>query len=798
MKFLLSVIILVFTANFGFAQQAIVIFSESPNGDEFYEPSWGFASGNSFVERVNSVKFPVDTGHPFDGNHSLRLRWKSAPIGDWGIAVAAIGWPGNDFTQFDSITYQINGPAAISQADLPDIGIEDVNNVRSERVWLGDWFSGVDADSTTWQRVSVPVSAFSPGTQNCDFTKIKTIFHFQKSADNVLHTAWLDEIIVRKANGTVTAPDPPQNFVVSGHDSRIDLRWDRVPSNIAGYYVYRSASATGTFSRVNNFPQALHFASDFLGENDLTRYYFVTAVNQALEESEPSDTLSASTFAMTDEQLLTSVQEALFRYFWDFGHPVSGLARERNTSLETCTSGGTGFGLMAIVTGAERGFVSRDSAAARTLKILRFLKNDAQRYQGAWAHWINGTTGATIPFSQFDDGADLVETSYLVMGMLTSRQYFTENNAVETEIRDLATELWEGVDWDFFRKNQFGTVLYWHWSPNYKWQMNLQIRGFNETMITYLLAIASPTNPVPASLYQTGWAGGDYVNGNTFYGHFMWVGPDWGGPLFFTQYTFLGFDPRNKSDQFCNYFENNRNTSLVHWEYGKRNPRGHAGYDSLGWGLTASDDPFGYTAHAPFTNDNGTITPTAALSAMPYTPEQSIATLRYFYHELGEDLWGPMGFYDAYNMDENWFARSYIAIDQGPIIGMIENYRSELQWNLFMSNPEIQPMLDAIGFTTVGIADDPPVAGKFALEQNFPNPFNGETIIRFSLPQSETVTLEIFNTLGESVGKTIENKAFIAGTHEHKIDANRYTSGVYFYRITAGDFQKTRKMLLIK
>jgi hypothetical protein len=407
---------------------------------------------------------------------------------------------------------------------------------------------------------------------------------------------------------------------------------------------------------------------------------------------------------MTDEQLLTSVQEAVFRYFWDYGHPVSGLAREGygfGHCTDVCTSGGTGMGLMALCVGADRKFVTRAEAAARALQILTFLEEKASRYHGAWSHWILGHTGATKPFSQYDDGGDLVETAYLVQGLLTVRQYFNDaKDPVEMEIRRRATRMWEEVEWSWYRQQLRSDVLYWHWSPNYEWKINMPIRGYNECMIVYLLAIASPTHPVPASCYDRGWAKpADYANGNTYYGYRQWVGPEKGGPLFFTHYSFLGFDPRNKRDSYCNYFENSRNISLINRAYCTENPRGYAGYSALVWGLTASFNPWGYNAHSP-TNDNGTIAPTAALSAMPYVPNESLATLKHLYHTYGKDLWGPFGFTDAFNLSEKWFAPGYVAIDQGPIVVMIENYRTQLCWKLFMANPEIQPMLNAIGWTS--------------------------------------------------------------------------------------------------
>jgi hypothetical protein len=500
-------------------------------------------------------------------------------------------------------------------------------------------------------------------------------------------------------------PAVPQRVIAIGHDSRIDLRWpfDTDP-NLEGYNVYRAETADGPFTKLNKSMHEVSVYSDFFGVNGRTYHYRVTAVAiRGGGESEPSNVVSATSYAMTDEELLTSVQEAVFRYFWDYGHPVSGLAREGygfGHGPDTCATGGTGMGLMAICVGAERGFVARPEAAARALKIQTFLDEKASRFHGAWSHWILGNTGATKPFSQYDNGGDLVETAFLVQGMLTARQYFNNaNDPVETEIRRRTTTLWESVEWNWYRQTPRSDTLYWHWSPTYEWKMNHAIQGYNECMIAYLLAIASPTYPMPATSYHRSWAKpADYANANSYYGYRQWVGPEKGGPLFFTHYSHLGFDPRDKSDGFCNYFDNSRNISLINRTYCIENPKGYAGYSDLVWGLTASFNPSGYSAHSP-TNDNGTISPTAALSAMPYIPAESLATLKHLYHTYGKDLWGPFGFVDAFNLSQNWFAPGYVAIDQGPIIVMIENHRTQLCWRLFMSNPEIQPMLDAIGWS---------------------------------------------------------------------------------------------------
>ncbi len=787
------------------AQDDAVFFSDSNTGDDFYDSSWGYVTAPSELElAANNDKFPVDTEHPYRGAHSLRMHWTSNSGGEWGIAVASIGWVGHDFTQLDSVVYWINAPQAIAQADLPDLSLEDLSNNKSTKLFLGDYLAGVDSDTTTWQKVEIPIDDFQPGTDNCDFTRIKTIFHWQKAADGVEHLAWLDEIKAIKAgSGPGGAPDIPSGLIASGAESRIDLRWKRnTEEDLLGYYIYRSASPASGFSKLNPVHHDVHLYSDFLGENDKTYYYYVTAVNESYQESSASDTVSATSYEMTEEELLTSVQEATFRYFYDYGHPVSGLTRERKGSGETCTSGGTGFGLITLVVGAERNFEKRDSIAAFVLKMLTFLQDECTRYHGAWSHWINGSTGETIPFSQYDDGGDLVETAYLAEGLLVVRKYFTNNNSVETEIRNRATQLWESIEWDWYRRTSDtdGKHLYWHWSPNYGWQMNMPIYGFNEAMIVYLLAIASPTHPVPASLYYDGWCSSSaYANGNSYYGYEQWVGWPHGGPLFFTHYSYLGFDPRNKSDIYCNYFENNRNISLINRAYCIDNPEDHTGYSALVWGLTASDNPWGYYAHEPRPeHDNGTITPTAAISAMPYVPDESKATLEHFYFTYGDKLWGEFGFRDAFNLDENWFATSYISIDQGTIVPMIENYRTGLCWDLFMQNDEIWTMLTDIGWT-VGVEQKyEPLIHSYELRQNYPNPFNPQTTIEFTLPKAEGVTLEVYDLSGNGVALIIDDKKLKAGSHSVDFRAGNLASGLYFYRLKSNSFEQTRKMLIIK
>jgi hypothetical protein len=407
---------------------------------------------------------------------------------------------------------------------------------------------------------------------------------------------------------------------------------------------------------------------------------------------------------LTDSALLDVVQRQTVRYFWDFGHPISGMARERsnvayNYGNEVVTTGGTGFGVMALVVAANRGWIPRDSVAHRLLKMVKFLEK-ANSYHGVFPHWMDGATGRTIPFGRKDDGADLVETSFLFQGLLCVRQYF--NRSSETELRNRINWLWNDIEWNWFTRDG-QEVLYWHWSPNNGWAMNFALKGYNETLITYILAASADRFSVPAKVYHNGFTQSNfYKNGKTFYGYQLPLGFDYGGPLFFAHYSFLGLDPRGLKDNYADYWQQNTSHTLINYAYCVDNPKHFKGYGANCWGLTASDNPDGYNAHSP-TNDLGVISPTAALSSIAYTPANSLAALRHFYEYLGPKIWGEYGFTDAFDETRNWYAKSYLAIDQGPTVVMIENYRSGLLWNLFMSCPEVKQGLKKLGFKSPSI-----------------------------------------------------------------------------------------------
>ena len=407
---------------------------------------------------------------------------------------------------------------------------------------------------------------------------------------------------------------------------------------------------------------------------------------------------------LSDEALLDSVERRTFDYFWSGAEPNSGLACERinmdgiypENDETVVTTGGSGFGILALIAGMERGYVTREQGIERFERIVSFLER-ADRFHGAWPHWIEGRTGRVKPFGKKDNGGDLVETAFLVQGLLAAHQYFAQGNEREQALAQRIDTLWRGVEWSWYRNGQ--NVLYWHWSPEYGWEMNFAVHGFNECLVMYILAAASPTYPIDREVYTEGWAIVDEHEVEGYRLRLRYQGVE-AGPLFWAHYSFLGLDPRGLRDDYCeDYFGEMRNYSLINRAYCIRNPRHYKGYGKDCWGLTASYSTAGYAAHAPVEReDRGVIAPTAALSSIVYTPEESMDVMRYLYGPLHEKVWGPYGFYDAFSQTDDWYPQKYLAIDQGPIAVMIENHRSELLWRLFMSHPDVQNGLRKLGF----------------------------------------------------------------------------------------------------
>ncbi len=500
---------------------------------------------------------------------------------------------------------------------------------------------------------------------------IKTTAAIKLSFNNVLDKATVAAAVSLTENGIVTVP---VNFSYENSDSTLVITSSAVLKNLTRYNV----AATTVLQSVKKGKL-----------NSEVNFQFITQID------------STDKFpAISDNALLDTIQKRTFRYFWDYGHPVSGLARERsNATPETVTTGGSGFGIMAIPVAVSRSFITRAEAVVRMQKIVGFLKNTAQTFHGAFPHWLNGTTGVVVPFSTKDNGADLVETSYLMAGLLTARQYFNGAAADETALRADINTLYNAVEWNWFRQGT-NNVLYWHWSPNYNWDMNVKIQGWNECLITYIMAASSTTFGIPQAVYTQGFArSGAMVNNATYYGYQLPLGPANGGPLFLAHYSFLGINPNGLNDAYANYQTQVVNHTKINYEYCKANPKFFFGYSNVCWGLTASDVPNGYNANEP-NNDIGVISPTAAISSLPYTPTESMNALKFFYYKLGDKIFKQYGFVDAFSLKDLWYADSFLAIDQGPEILMIENYRSQLLWNLLSTCPEIKNgMKNVLGFT---------------------------------------------------------------------------------------------------
>lgn len=693
-----------------------MIFDNSLTPDAYYNSS-ARASAPSTL-RVMAGKLPVEASLFFTGPNALRLEWNSAPAGGWAAEVRVeklrnrpIEFPG------DTLFFWCYSPEGIAARDLPRLALHDLDAGFTQLYAFPASDPAVPAGK--WTRLRVPLRAFRTASIHpFQPHHLDTVFFVQGRADHRGHVLIVDEIAIDNDVAPAGRLSAPSAVRATGYERHIDISWTPVEDPaLARYVVYRSFDG-GAYRPVGTQIPGIHRYADYLGAPGRRAAYKVTAGDRAYHESEFSNEAAAATRPMSDDELLNMVEEASIRYYWEAAHPASGMIRENIPGDDRIVAAGaTGFGIMALVAGVDRHFIPRPAAVERLLRITEFLKN-ADRFHGAWPHFMDGATGRRMPvFGIYENGGDLVETAFLMQGLLAARQYFRGPNGAEQQLYRRITGLWESVEWDWYRRTPENDALLWHWSPEFSWYINHRLTGWNEVMIVYLLAIASPTHGVPASLYYTGWAGqseaavhyrqswgrviaGDhYTNGQSYDGIKLDVGVGRGGPLFFTQYSFLGFDPRGIRDKFTDYFQNNRNIALINRAYCIRNPGHYKGYGPNCWGLTASDGPIGYTAHAPNAeDDDGTITPTGALASFPYTPEASMEALKHFYRDLGGELWGAFGFRDAFNESLDWMARIYMGLNQAPIAVMIENYRTGLVWKMFMSNPEIHPMLEKIGF----------------------------------------------------------------------------------------------------
>ena len=708
-----------------------VVFDNSAQLNLYWH-STAIATAPSTLEGTGS-KLPVESKIFRTPPNALRIAWESKPNGAWDAEIHVVNFP-NRYPEFSGkeLYFWIYSPEPIAAADLPNLMLSDARDSLQVATFPGSFtetvalakYAGGDLPANHWTQVRIPmlelksasVYAFHP-------ERLQNLIFLQGRADGKKHVLIVDDVRVDDGAQLAAAPAlaAPENIEAKGYDRHVVLTWQaQEPEGFDHFVIYRALDGNA-FEPIGIQLPGIHRYSDFIGRANAKAKYKIAASDAMNRTSAPSAAASAATREMSDDELLTMLQEAAFHYYWEAAAPNSGMAFENIPGDDRIVAtGASGFGVMALITGVDRHFITRDQGRERLEKIVRFLEK-APKYHGAWSHYMNDATGETMPlFGMLDNGGDIIETSFMIQGLLTARQYFAGTDRRERDLDRRITALWEAVEWDWYRDKPNSEFLYWHWSPQWGYQIHHPLIGFNESLVAYLLAIGSPTHSVPGSMYYSGWAsqneraleyragwsgttdGNHYANGKTYYGIELDVGVGTGGPLFFTHYPFLGFDPHLLRDKYTNsYFANNRNIALINRAWCVDNPKRYEGYGADAWGLTASFGPNGYSTPAPDkVNDEGTITLTGALASFPYTPDASMAAFKHYYRDLGAELWGIYGPRDNYNPTLHWVSSHYMGLNQAPIVVMIENYRTGLLWKTFMSNREAQVALKKLDDAT--------------------------------------------------------------------------------------------------
>lgn len=696
-----------------------VIYDNSPAPGGYFNTET-YVVAPSGLERVDT-RLPTTTERFVSPPNALRLSWTSASGGDWSVSIKD---PGRDWRKFslvgDTLAFWCWSDTELTEENSPRVSLQDGQGHSSPEATLVGAHERLPAGK--WVRLKLRFAASANAVRGTADGLFETrnavsVTFVQGLDDGKPHTLFLDDFVMIDGGAEdTTAPAAPTAVAVTAYERHFDVSWQPSPADdVLAYRIYRSTDGTN-FTAVGTQRNAWTRFAAWAGAPGQRASFKVTALDLAGNESPLSAASAvAETRPLSDDELLEMAQLACFRYYWEAGHPDAGMAPEiLPGDPHLMALGGNGFGVMTLLVAAERGWITREQAVERLGRIVRFL-DGAPRFHGVWSHFLDGRNGQVVPFfGRYDNGGDLVETAFMLQGLLAARQYFDRDTPDERAVRDTITRFWHETEWSWYRKTPDSDFLWWHWSPDHEFHINHPLIGWNESAIIYLLAIASPTHPVPASLWHTGWAGtsdlavryrrgwsrttqGDhFVNGNSYYGIKLEVGEGNGAELFFTHFSYLGFDPRGKRDAYTNYFANNRAIALIAQAYCRENPRGFTGYGADCWGRSAGVNNGG--GRPLPRDDNGTINIMASLASMPYTPEESMAALKHFYRDLGDRVWGTFGFHDGFNETWNWFDEDYMALNQAPIVVMIENHRTGLVWKNFMANPEIAPALEKIGF----------------------------------------------------------------------------------------------------
>jgi hypothetical protein len=512
-------------------------------------------------------------------------------------------------------------------------------------------------------------------------------------------------------------------------------------------------------------------------------------------------------------QILDNLQQLGFNYFWTEANPSNGMIRDRNTSGSPCSIAAVGFGLSSICIGIDHGWITRAQGQTRVLTTLNTFWNGPQGsatsgtmgYHGFFYHFLDMSTGLRMP--GWNPELSDIDTALLLAGILDCKQYFNTADPNDVQIRTLADQIYQRVDWTFFRNSTASPPgLMIQWTPESGFNTGVW-KGYNEMMIMYLLAIGSPTHPIPATDWNTFTSG--YVYGTQYGQTYVQY-----GALFTHQYSHCWIDFRNKRDVYMqgkglDYFENSRRATLAQQAYCIANPgpKGTgfpdpAGYSATLWGLTACDGPTGYAAHGapgPGTFDDGTIAPTAAIGSLPFAADICVPTIQNIFDSY-PSLWGTYGLKDAFNLarSPDWYDTDFLGIDQGPIVMMIENYRSGSVWSRFMQNAEITSAMAAAGFVSVVGVNDPSPSNDGQLQlRSGPNPFTTQTTIRFELPHAARVRLTVHDVTGREVARLLDGWAD-AGQHAATLRADHLPSGVYWYHLDTGEARNEIRGVLMR
>lgn len=637
------------------------------------------------------------------------LEWQSAEGGTWNLTIANPAWSRKDLTGYDFLEFSFNAPRAIASERLPAVRLQTVFNAPSATVALGNFLpGGIDADSNSWQSVRIPLNAFNhDGT--FPLTEFKSVHFSQAQTDSEPRTLWLERIDVISTNTArrVQRPTAPANLVVRTGDRSVALHWDAHGHGaLRGYHVYRSA-ARAPFERLTARPVRSRSFADVNVANGQTYRYRVTALNEAGESAPSKPTAARPAPFANDDAFLDLLQQTAFDYFWYEANPTNGLVRDRSRAHAHASIAATGFGLTAIGIGIERGWITRAQGRERTLRTLKTFcdmpQGDARTgaigHRGWFYHFLEMDTAARSGACELSS----IDTALLLAGCIYAREYFDGRHAAEKEIRAAVEIILDRVDWHWMTDGADSLTMGWHPERGF---LKHRWTGYNEAMILYVLGLGASRAPLPASQWQT-WT--SKYKWETHYGQSFVIFP----PLFGHQYSHSWIDFRGIADDYMRergvtYFENSRRATIAQREYAIANPGNFTGYGADVWGLTACDGPgtrgkFSYMARGapPPERDDGTIAPTAAGGSIAFTPEHSLNALRHFYDQFRTDIWTGYGFRDAFNLEVNWWGPDVLGIDQGPILLMAENHRSEHVWRVFMKAPEIQRGLNRAGFRSV-------------------------------------------------------------------------------------------------